>query len=189
MFEQITLKKPMISENSLHLSIQKSHSHKQGNNHSLDRSEVAGSGKKLFKQKGTGNARAGNKKTTQRRGGGKAFGPKFHNVSYKVNKKVKKLAVLSSLSVKSSNKSLYIFEEDSLTEKNLKDLLTKNKNKVITLVLKDPFNNEVTSKLQNYKNLSFYSDSSYSIHSTLKSDMLLISKKSSIFSNYIGSNI
>ena len=73
MFEQVTLKKSNFSEKAIHLSIQKSHSHKQGNNHSLDRSEVAGSGKKLFKQKGTGNARAGNKKTTQRRGGGKAL--------------------------------------------------------------------------------------------------------------------
>tara|TARA_B100000965_G_scaffold161167_1_gene134292 strand:+ start:95 stop:664 length:570 start_codon:yes stop_codon:yes gene_type:complete len=189
MFEQITLKKSNISEKSLHLSIQKSHSHKQGNNHSLDRSEVAGSSKKLFKQKGTGNARAGNKKTTQRRGGGKAFGPKFHNVSFKVNKKVKKLAVISSLSVKSDNKSLYIFEEDTLTEKNIKDLLSKNKNKLITLVLKDPVNNTTSTKLQNYKNLYFYSDNSFSIHSTLKSDILMISKKTSIFSKYIGNNI
>ena len=49
MFEQVTLKKSNFSEKAIHLSIQKSHSHKQGNNHSLDRSEVAGSGKKLFK--------------------------------------------------------------------------------------------------------------------------------------------
>ena len=109
MFEQVTIKEATISEKAIHLSIQKAHSHKQGNNHSLDRSEVAGSGKKLFKQKGTGNARAGNKKTTQRRGGGKAFGPKFHNVSFKVNKKVKKLALTSSLSSKSINKSLFVF--------------------------------------------------------------------------------
>ena len=91
MIEQITLKKVNISDKSLHLSIQKTYSHKQCNNHSLDRSEVTGSGKKLFKQKGTGNARAGNKKTTQRRGGGKAFGPKFHLVYFKINKKVKNI--------------------------------------------------------------------------------------------------
>ena len=189
MFEQVTLKKINISEKAICLSIQKSHSHKQGNNHSLDRSEVAGSGKKLFKQKGTGNARAGNKKTTQRRGGGKAFGPKFHNVSFKVNKKVKKLAVVSSLSLKSDSKSLFIFEEDSLTEKSLKEIMLKNKNKYITFVLKDPTKNQASIKLQNYKYLSFYSDTSYSIHSTLKSDILMISKKTSIFSNYIGNNI
>ena len=48
MFEQITLKDKNISEKALHLSLQKIYSHKQGNSHSLDRSEVAGSGKKLF---------------------------------------------------------------------------------------------------------------------------------------------
>ena len=50
-------------------------------------------------------------------------------------------------------------------------------------------NNTASNKLQNYKYLSIYSDTSYSIHSTLKSDMLMVSKKSSIFSNYIGNNI
>ena len=114
MIEQITLKNANISDKSLHLSVQKTYSHKQGNNHSLDRSEVTGSGKKLFKQKGTGNARAGNKKTTQRRGGGKAFGPKFHLVSFKVNKKVKNLALMSSISIKSNNKSLYSIDETKL---------------------------------------------------------------------------
>ena len=93
------------------------------------------------------------------------------------------------MSVKSDNKSLYIFEEDSLTEKSLKELLSQNQNKLITLILKDPLNNTASNKLQNYKNLSFYSDTSYSIHSTLKSDLLMVSKKSSIFSNYIGNNI
>ena len=189
MFEQVILKKSIFSDKALHMSIQKSQTHKQGNNHSLDRSEVAGSGKKLFKQKGTGNARAGNKKTTQRRGGGKAFGPKFHNVSFKVNKKVKKLALISSLSVKSDNKSLFIFEEDSLSEKNIIELLTKNKNKLVTLILKDPLINKVSTKFQNYKNLFFCSDTCYSIHSSLKSDILMVSKNSSIFSNYIGNNI
>tara|TARA_Y100000996_G_scaffold290395_1_gene229461 strand:- start:3112 stop:3681 length:570 start_codon:yes stop_codon:yes gene_type:complete len=189
MFELISLKKINISDNSLHLSIQKAHTHKQGNNHSLDRSEVAGSGKKLFKQKGTGNARAGNKKTTQRRGGGKAFGPKFHNVSYKVNKKVKKLAMISSISLKSDNKSLYVFEEESLSEKNIKDFIIKNPNKNIILILKDPNKYDVCIKMRNYKNISFLSDLNYSIHSSLKSDLLMISKKSSIFSSYIGNNV
>ena len=111
MIEQITLKNANISDKSLHLSVQKTYSHKQGNNDSLDRSEVTGSGKKLFKQKGTGNARAGNKKTTQRRGGGKAFGPKFHLVSFKVNKKVKRLARKSALSIKAKQKSIFVLED------------------------------------------------------------------------------
>ena len=51
MFEQVTLKTSNISEKAIHLSIQKSHSHKQGNNHSLDRSEVAGSGKNYLNKR------------------------------------------------------------------------------------------------------------------------------------------
>ena len=51
MFEQITLKDKNISEKALHLSLQKIYSHKQGNSHSLDRSEVAGSGKNFLNKK------------------------------------------------------------------------------------------------------------------------------------------
>ena len=177
-----------ISEKALHLSLQKIYSHKQGNNHSLDRSEVAGSGKKLFKQKGTGNARAGNKKTTQRRGGGKAFGPKFHVVSYKVNKKVKKSALVSSIVSKSNNKTLFVFDEEKLDEKNISDLLKKNPNKMIIFVLSNINENKLTTKFQNYKKIYFLSDNSYSVHTALKSDMILFSKKSTIYNSHIGNN-
>jgi large subunit ribosomal protein L4 len=189
MIEQITLKNANISDKSLHLSIQKTYSHKQGNNHSLDRSEVTGSGKKLFKQKGTGNARAGNKKTTQRRGGGKAFGPKFHLVSFKINKKVKNLALISSISLKSDNKSLYALDESKLDVNAVKDILNKNTNKKIMIILKNTNDSEVVAKFQNYKNISFHSDKNYSIHSSLKSDMLIFSNKSSLYESYIGKNI
>ena len=189
MFEQVTLKEANLSEKALHLAIQKAHSHKQGNNHSLDRSEVAGSGKKLFKQKGTGNARAGNKKTTQRRGGGKAFGPKFHNVSFKVNKKVKNLALSSSLTSKSIEKNLFVFEENALSEQSIKDLIAKNNKLQISFVLKDLINNSVYAKMKNYKNLNFHSDSSYSIHSALKSDLLIVSKQTSLFTKHMEGKI
>ena len=188
MFEQITLKDKNISEKSLHLSLQKIYSHKQGNNHSLDRSEVAGSGKKLFKQKGTGNARAGNKKTTQRRGGGKAFGPKFHNVSFKVNKKVKKTALISTIINKSNNKSLFIFDEDKLDEKNISELIKKHANRMIIFVLSNINKNKLVTKFQNFKKIYFLSDKNYSVHTALKSDMILFSKKSKIYNLYIGNN-
>ena len=130
MFEQVTLKESTISEKAIHLSIQKAHSHKQGNNHSLDRSEVAGSGKKLFKQKGTGSSRAGSGKNGSRRGGGKAFGPKFHQVSFKINKKTKTLSKVSSLITKIENNNLYIFNEDQVSvenfSKSLKSILYFN---------------------------------------------------------------
>ena len=129
------------------------------------------------------------KKTTQRRGGGKAFGPKFHNVSFKVNKKVKKLALTSSLSSKSLNKSLFVFEESTLTEQSLKDLMTKNNNLTISLVLKDLLKNSVYIKMKNFKGLSFHSDTSYSIHAALKSDLLVISKQTSLFTSHMASKL
>jgi large subunit ribosomal protein L4 len=186
MFDQISIKDTDISQKALHLSIHKLYTHKQGNNHSKDRSEVAGSGKKLFKQKGTGNARAGNKKSPQRRGGGKAFGPKFHLVSFKVNKKVNQLALKSSLIIKSNNKSLFSFDEDKLNEQSVKDLATKNMNKLIVIVLKDLAKNDLAKKFRNYKNIYFNSDLSYSIHTSLKADQLYISKGTNLFSKFIG---
>jgi len=124
-----------------------------------------------------------------RRGGGKAFGPKFHLVSFKVNKKVKNLALMSSISIKSNNKSLYSIDETKLDEKAVKDILNKNNNKKIMIVLKNTNENNVVSKFQNYKNVSFHSDKNYSIHSSLKSDLLIFSNKSSLYEKYIGKNI
>jgi Ribosomal protein L4 len=183
------LKDKNISEKALHLSLQKIYTHNQGNNLRLDRSASSiDLRKKLFKQKGTGNARAGNKKTTQRRGGGKAFGPKFHDVSFKVNKKVKKIALISSIVSKSINKALFVFDEEKLDEKNISYLLKKNHNKMIIFVLANLLDNKLVIKFQNYKKLYFISDKSYSVHTALKSDMILFSKKSSIYNSYISSN-
>ena len=186
MFDQISIKDTDISQKAIHLSIHKLYTHKQGNNHSKDRSEVAGSGKKLFKQKGTGNARAGNKKSPQRRGGGKAFGPKFHSVSFKVNKKVSQLALKSSLILKSNSSSLFSFDESKLTEESIKNLISKNANKLIVIVLKDLTKNDLAKKFRNYKNIYFSSDQGYSIHTSLKADYLYLSKDTDLFSNFIG---
>ena len=64
---------------------------RQGNASTKLRSEVAGSGKKIYRQKGLGVGRAGDKRAPQRRGGGIVFGPKPRSYSQKLNKKVKKL--------------------------------------------------------------------------------------------------
>ena len=72
-----------------------------GTHHTLRRGEVAGSTKKLFRQKGTGNARAGTKRTNKRRGGGTAKGPKPRDYSYSIPKKAvraaTRMAILSKL--------------------------------------------------------------------------------------------
>ena len=93
------------------------------------------------------------------------------------------------LVIKRNNKSLYSIDESKLDETTVKDILHKNTNKKIMFVLKNTNENDVVSKFQNYKNISFHSDKNYSIHSSLKSDMLIFSNKSSLYENYIGKNI
>jgi len=73
-----------------------------------DRSEVAGSGRKLYAQKHTGKARAGNKKAGQRRGGGTTHGPKPKDWSYPLNKKVRKLGLKTVLSTKLAQGKLLV---------------------------------------------------------------------------------
>lgn len=83
---------------------------RQGTHKSKERNEVAGSTKKIKKQKGTGGARAGSLKSPLFRGGGRVFGPKPRDYSFKLNKKLKQLARKSALSYKVKENSLLVLE-------------------------------------------------------------------------------
>ncbi len=87
------------------------------------RSEVTGSGRKLFRQKGTGRARRGNIKAPLLRGGGVAFGPKPKSWAYKVPKKVRKLALKMALSSKLQNQDLLILDQFDLDQIKTKAFL------------------------------------------------------------------
>jgi len=80
------------------------------------RADVRGSGKKLFRQKGTGRARRGNIKSPLLRGGGSTFGPDPRNYSYSVPKKVKKLALKMALSSKLLEENLVVLDSFGLDE-------------------------------------------------------------------------
>jgi large subunit ribosomal protein L4 len=80
------------------------------------RSDVTGSGRKLFRQKGTGRARRGNIKANLLRGGGVAFGPKPKSWAYKVPKKVRKLALKMALSSKLKDENILILDQFELDE-------------------------------------------------------------------------
>ena len=174
-----------ISPKIISLAINKSHSHKQGNNHSKDRSEIAGSSKKLFKQKGTGNARAGNAKTGIRRGGGKAFGPKFHKVSFKLNKKTISLSKLSSLVSKIESNSLYLFDEKDVNLENFSKALSTIKHKSFVFVFKSIKDLDLVKKYQNYKQVHFMTDSTYSVFKALKHEGLFLSKNSDTYKKHL----
>ena len=94
---------------------------RQGTSKSKERAEITGSTRKIKKQKGTGTARAGSIKSPLFRGGGTAFGPRPRDYSFKLNKKLKKLARCSALSYKVKEGELQVIEDISLDGPKTKD--------------------------------------------------------------------
>ncbi|MBK7214126.1 MAG: 50S ribosomal protein L4 [Bacteroidales bacterium] len=84
---------------------------RQGTHDSLEKSTISGSTKKLKKQKGTGGARAGSIKSPLFRGGARVFGPHPRDYSFKLNKKLKKLARLSALAYKAKEERIVVLED------------------------------------------------------------------------------
>jgi large subunit ribosomal protein L4 len=87
------------------------------------RSEIRGSGRKLFRQKGTGRARRGNIKSPLLRGGGVVFGPKPRSYDYKVPKRVRKLALKMALTRKLQENNLIVLDDIQLAEIKTKEFL------------------------------------------------------------------
>ncbi len=113
---------------------------RQGTHKSKERAEIVGSTRKVKKQKGTGTARMGSVKSPVLRGGGRAFGPKTRDYSFKLNKKIKVLARKSALSYKVKEKSLTVIEGVSLDQpktksylKILNDLSIQNKKTLLVI--------------------------------------------------------
>jgi large subunit ribosomal protein L4 len=94
---------------------------RQGTHKSKERNEIAGSTKKLKKQKGTGGARAGSAKSGTRVGGGRIFGPRPRNYHFKLNIKLKRLARRSALAFQAKNDGLLIIEDFNFTAAKTKD--------------------------------------------------------------------
>ncbi len=96
---------------------------RQGTHKSKERGEIAGSTKKLKRQKGTGGARAGSIKNPQFKGGGRVFGPKPRDYSFKLNRKVKQLARKSALSYKAKENSITVVEDFNFEAPRTKNYL------------------------------------------------------------------
>ena len=103
------------NEHAIYLDV-KSHlaNRRQGTHQSKERGEIVGSTRKIKKQKGTGTARSGSIKNPLFRGGGRVFGPVPRDYSQKVNKKVKRLARKSALSIKAKEKAIIVVEDFQL---------------------------------------------------------------------------
>ena len=96
---------------------------RQGTHKAKERAEVAYSTKKIKKQKGTGGARAGSRKSPVFVGGGRVFGPRPRDYSFKLNKKLKALARKSALAYKAKDNNISVLENFSLESPKTKDFL------------------------------------------------------------------
>ncbi len=131
-----------ISEGSIYHAIRNELANMRvGTASTKGRSEVKGSGAKPWRQKGTGRARAGHKRSPIWVGGGTVFGPKPRDYSYKLPKKIKRLAIKSILSLKARENRIKVVEDFTIESGKTKDLVKILKNLVpeekTVIVLKD----------------------------------------------------
>ena len=153
---------------------------RQGTRSSKNRSKVRGGGKKPFKQKGRGGARAGTIRSPLWKGGGTVFGPQPHNYSIKMPKKMRNLARRSVLSNHYKNKNIFVLSTVNLetpSTKQFKKILSDlkiEKNKV-TVVYSEPNENLVLSA-RNLKNIYTVNVLSVSTYDIIDCDSVLIEK-------------
>ena len=151
---------------------------RQGTSSTKNRSLVSGGGRKPFKQKGTGNARAGTIRSPLMRGGGVIFGPSPKYYFKKVNAKTKKLAFKCILSDKTKNKSLKVTDSINLKTNKTKELvqfLHDNDlfSRKLTIVTSEVDNNLLLAS-RNVKYINVVKASSCSIVDLFDSDIILI---------------
>jgi large subunit ribosomal protein L4 len=151
---------------------------RQGTHKSKQRNEIAGSTRKLYKQKGTGGARAGSVKSPLFNGGGRVFGPQPRDYSFKLNKKLKSLARKSALSYKAQDSSIIVLEDftfDSIRTKNYVQLAADlNLTDVKTLLVLGAANNNVYLSSRNLKRTKVITADQLNTYDVLNAGKLLL---------------
>jgi len=151
---------------------------RQGTHKAKERAEIVGSTRKIKKQKGTGTARAGSIKSGIFKGGGRMFGPRPRNYSFKLNKNLKRLARKSALTMKANNKSIVVIEDFSFDAPKTKDFTAVLKtlgleNKKSLFVL-GASNNNVYLSSRNLKGTEVTTNSHLSTYEIMNANSLVL---------------
>lgn len=152
---------------------------RQGTHSVKTRAEVAGGGKKPWRQKGTGRARQGSIRSPQWRGGGVVFGPTPRSYAVKVNAKVKKLALRSALSAQTQKNQLIVVDSLEIAEAKTKvaAALLQSLNAVgRTLLVDGGFNEKLGIAARNIPGVSVISATHVSVYDLLNCKTLVLSK-------------
>ncbi|WP_158995297.1 50S ribosomal protein L4 [Mucilaginibacter sp. L196] len=151
---------------------------RQGTHKSKQRNEIAGSTRKLYKQKGTGGARAGSVKSPLFNGGGRVFGPQPRDYSFKLNKKLKALARKSALSYKAKDNNVVVLEDfnfDSIKTKNYIQMVADlNVTNVRTLLVLATADNNVYLSSRNLKKAKVITADQLNTYDVLNAGKLLL---------------
>ncbi|MDO5607007.1 MAG: 50S ribosomal protein L4 [Capnocytophaga sp.] len=155
---------------------------RQGTHKAKERNEVAGSTRKIKKQKGTGTARAGSVKSPVFVGGGRIFGPRPKDYTQKLNKNVKRLARRSALSLKAKEQSIVVLEDLNFEAPKTKDFVNVLKalgldNKKSVFVLSD-INNNVYLSSRNLKASNVVTASELNTYSIVNSNCVVFLESS-----------
>jgi large subunit ribosomal protein L4 len=153
-----------------------------GTHSTKGRSEVSGGGRKPWRQKGTGNARAGSNRSPLWRGGGIIFGPKPRDYSFKLNKKVIRKSKFIAISEKFKNKKIIVVEDmtfESPKTKKAREILENLKvaEKKVLLVLEN-LNNNTAKSFKNIESVLISSSKGLSTYNILVADYLMFTKNS-----------
>lgn len=154
---------------------------RQGTHKSQERSEVTGSTRKIKRQKGTGTARAGSLKSPIFRGGGRAFGPTPRSYSFKLNKKVKRLARRSALSYKYIDGAILVLEDFTFDAPKTKRYVQMMQQLQLcdrkTLLVTDAVDKNLVLASRNLKRAKVVTSPTLNTYDVLNADRLLLSER------------
>ena len=151
---------------------------RQGTQSALTRAEVRGGGRKPWRQKGTGRARQGSTRSPQWTGGGVVFAPKPRDYSFKLNKKVKRLALKSALTTKVNDGKFVVVDEINLPEMKTKEMVKvlNNLNVNKSLVVLEDANEKAVVAARNIPTVKTASVSTINVYDILKYNTVVATK-------------
>ena len=157
---------------------------RQGTHKAKDRGEIAGSTRKIKRQKGTGGARAGSRKSGTIRGGGRIFGPQPRDYHFKLNKKLKELARKSALTYKAQSNEIMVLEDFSFEGPKTKEFVAIQNNLKISdkksLIVLSEANKNIYLSSRNLQNVEIVIASELSTYKIMRAQKIVLVESSVI---------
>ena len=168
-----------VNEHLVHMAVlQQLANNRQGTQKAKTRSEVSGGGRKPWRQKGTGHARQGSTRAPQWTGGGIVFAPKPRDYSFKMNKKEKRIALLSALSSKVADNKIVVLDAFNLDEVKTKKFAEVMSNLKVdkALVVIEGENKNVVLSGRNIPTVKVSATNEINTYDVLKYETLVVTK-------------